>query len=137
VRALASVPPTIAATASRYRLRARSAYRTCASLRTTRADLASGCHLQDITRICEGKKDMRDGLVHLSKFQQLARAAAVVAECPRSAPVIEPNLAIERLHRDLPVLSLEGDELYQRSYALKPKEPRGRLRKLLDQIADA
>lgn len=34
-------------------------------------------------------------------------------------------------------VTVEGDELYTRSYSIKPKEPRGRLRKLLNQIADA
>jgi hypothetical protein len=65
--------------------------------------------LQDITRFNEGKSDMRDGLVNWSKFSQLGKSAAVVIDCPRLAPDIQRDAAVESLIMTPLTLSLADD----------------------------
>jgi hypothetical protein len=72
--------------------------------------------LQDITRFNEGKSDMRDGLVNWSKFSQLGTSAAVVIDCPRLAPDIPHDAAVEKLIMSPLVLNLD-DDVSQRNRA--------------------
>lgn len=69
----------------------------------------SGCHLQDITRVCESKSDHRNGLVNWSKMNQLAEHANVVSNCATLAPRLPNVPEAERLITGVPVLSLEDD----------------------------
>lgn len=127
-----------------------SAYRLALTTSGSQMIPYLGCHLQDITRLCEGKSDMRNGLVNWSKFQQLGKCSAIVIDCVRSAPVISPDPDMTPLVLDVPVMTLEDNvslhfvstnlrliykqALYNLSYTYKPRQPKTRFRKILDAI---
>jgi hypothetical protein len=71
--------------------------------------------LQDITTINELKKDMKDGLVNWTKFQQMAKAAAVVVDCERMNPKLPSNREIENLIKGAPVLDETVSLIHLRS----------------------
>jgi hypothetical protein len=73
----------------------------------------SGCHLQDITKVNEGKDDNRNALVNWTKCSQLAKSASAVADCMKHAPTLKNNERIERLIVDAPVHSLEDGQCYR------------------------
>ncbi|KAK4054866.1 hypothetical protein OIV83_000790 [Microbotryomycetes sp. JL201] len=66
-----------------------------------------GVHLQDITAVHEVKRDMRDGKVNWTKFQQIGRSAAVVLDCSKVAPTLVVDKSVERIISGVPVLDKE------------------------------
>lgn len=67
-------------------------------------------HLQDITRVHDGKSDMRDGLVNWSKMRQIAKYASAVAHCGRPTPHYPHDERLSKLVMDAPVFSLDDDD---------------------------
>lgn len=79
-----------------------------------RADLhslVSGIHLQDVTRLNDGKSDMRDGLVNWSKMKAIGKHCAIVIDCSRLAPHYPNNEDLSRLITRLPLYSLNDDDV--------------------------
>lgn len=74
------------------------------------ASLLSGVHLQDITRVHDGKSDMRDGLVNWSKMRQIGKYASAVAHCGRLTPRYLHDERLSKLVMDGPVFSLDSDD---------------------------
>ncbi|KAK4058071.1 hypothetical protein OIO90_000810 [Microbotryomycetes sp. JL221] len=66
-----------------------------------------GVHLQDITAINEVKRDMRDGKVNWTKFQQMGKSAAVVLDCSKVVPQLPIDKVVERMIIGLPLLDKE------------------------------
>lgn len=67
----------------------------------------------------EIKKDLRDGKVNWTKFQQMGRSAAIVLDCSRVAPTLPANEQIERAIMNVPLL--DEDRQYALSYAHQPR----------------
>ena len=64
-----------------------------------------GVHLQDITRLNDGKSDMRDGLVNWSKMRQIASFCAVVVRTVPPQPEEAVHRRVAELTADHPVYS--------------------------------
>ena len=64
-----------------------------------------GVHLQDITRLNDGKSDMRDGLVNWSKMRQIASFCAVVVKIVPPQPEEAVHRRVAELTADHPVYS--------------------------------
>lgn len=102
-----------------------------------------GVHLRDLNTINEAKSDMKDGLVNWTKFQQMAKTAAVVVDCERMNPKLGTHREIENLIKNAPVM--DEKEQYEHSQKYEPKKQntqsvsknplRAPLRKLVDTIS--
>lgn len=73
--------------------------------------LLRGIHLQDVTRLNDGKSDMRDGLVNWSKMKAIGKHCAIVIDCSRLAPHYPNNVDLSRLITRLPLFSLNDDDV--------------------------
>lgn len=56
-----------------------------------------------------------------TKFSQIARSAAIVMDCPKYAPDLPINRAVEALLYNAPVYWLDDDDLYDISYSYRPR----------------
>lgn len=99
-----------------------------------------GIHLQDITRLNDGKPDTRDGLVNWTKMKQIGKHCHIVAESSRLNPNYRHSDQLNKLVSELPVYSVnEGvslqiptspalltctlsQMLYDLSFAYKPRQ---------------
>lgn len=66
-------------------------------------------HLQDVTRLHEGKPDMCDGAVNWTKMRQVAKHCEVTIGCTKYSDVERPAVTACSDILDLPVYNLDDD----------------------------
>lgn len=71
----------------------------------------SGVHLQDITRLNDGKADTKDGLINWTKMRQIAGRCAVVERPYPIDPHFANDIGASRLITKQPVYNLDDDDV--------------------------